>query len=287
MFYFIRVLKVDLISKAIAFLLLFLTSSYVHAQSSNEKSSISVSFGPAFPIGSYGNKEANGSSNGFAKPGPALNISFSHLIKKNWGLSLTAFGQRNNYDPKAMEDAFTSQKFDGMIVSSSTSPLPFPNPTPGPTTTYPNWKFEKDAWWIGGLMAGGYMQFPSRFSQDFLFTIKAQAGAVYVESPETKGVSITDTLIASFWQTDSHGIGFSYTLGAGAQYNLSKKLYLITNLDYLGTSKILFKDITNTSTIIKYPNNPGTTQISQMVMIGSGKQSIQSLNFMIGLGFTL
>jgi len=286
MFYFIRVLKVDL-SKAIAFLLLFLTSSYVHAQSSKEKSSISVSFGPAFPIGSYGNKEANGSSNGFAKPGPALNISFSHLIKKNWGLNLTAFGQRNNYDPKAMEDAFTSQKFDGLIVSSSTSPLPFPNPTPGPTTTYPNWKFEKEAWWIGGLMAGAYMQFPSRFSQDFLFTIKAQAGAVYVESPETKGVSTTDTVIASFTQSGSQAIGFSYSIGAGTHHKLSKKLYWITNLDFLGTNKILFKDITNISTVIKYPNNPGTTQASQMMMTGNGKQSIQSINFTVGLGFVL
>jgi len=248
-----------------------------------QKSSISLSIGPSFPIGSYGNKEINGSSSGFAKPGPALNISFSHLINKNWGLSLTAFGQRNNYDTEAMEDAFATQKFYSLMGFSSTI-YPPPNPT---YSIYPNWEFAKDEWWIGGLMAGAYMQFPSRFSQDFLFTIKAQVGAVYVESPETKGVSATDTLIAAFSQSGSHGIGFSYSIGAGTHHKLSKKLYWITNLDFLGTNKILFKDITNTTTVVKYPNSPGTTQISQMTMTGSGKQSIQSINFTVGLGFVL
>ena len=161
-------------------------------------------------------------------------------------------------------------------------------PPPNPTySIYPNWEFAKDKWWIGGLMAGAYMQFPSRFSQDFLFTLKAQVGAVYVESPETKGVSATDTLIAGFSQSGSHGIGFSYSIGAGTHHKLSKKLYWITNLDFLGTNKILFKDITNTTTVVKYPNSPGTTQISQMTMTGSGKQSIQSINFTVGLGFVL
>jgi len=274
---------INMTKKTFAVLLFIITCWSARAQVSNSSNGISISVGPAFPIGSYGNKEINGSSSGFAKPGTTLNISYSHLIKKNWGLSLTAFGQRNNYDTKAMEDAFANQKYYGLVVFSST--FPYPYPSPGPTTTYPNWKFEKDAWWIGGLMAGGYMQFPSRFSQDFLFTIKAQAGAVYVESPEAKGVSTTDTAIAGFSQSGSQGIGFSYSIGAGAKYNLSKKLYWIANLDFLGTNKILFEDITNTTTIVKYPNNPGMTTISQSVMTGSGKQSILSINFKVGLGF--
>ena len=249
-----------------------------------QKSSISLSFGPSFPIGSYGTKEIKSSSTGFAKTGTALNISFSHLVKQNWGLSLTAFGQRNNYDTKAMEDAFADPKFSGLLIFSNSIPIPNPNPS---YTTYPNWKFEKDSWWIGGLMAGGFMQFPSRFSQDFLFTIKAQVGAVYVESPETKGVSVTDTVIASFSQSGSQGMGFSYTLGAGAKYNLSKKLYWITNLDFLGTNKILFKDITNVTTVMKYPNNPGMGSVSQSAQTGNGKQNIQSLNFTVGLGIVL
>jgi hypothetical protein len=282
MFYFIRELKFNMNKKTIASLFFIIICLSAHAQVSNSSNSISLSLGPSFPVGSYGNKEINGSSNGFAKPGPALNISFSHLINKNWGLSLTAFGQRNNYDTKAMEDAFAKQAFYGPLVFSSYFPLPNPTPT---YTTYPNWKFEKNEWWIGGLMAGAYMQFPSKFSQDFLFTIKAQAGAVYVESPETKGVSTTDTVIAGFSQSGSHGIGFSYSIGAGAQYKLSKKLYWITNLDFLGTNKILFKDITNTLTVVKYPNNPGMTSVSQSVMTGNGKQSIQSINFTVGLGF--
>ena len=273
---------INMTKKTFAVLLFILTCWSARAQVSNSTNSISISVGPAFPIGSYGNKEIKSSSTGFAKTGPALNISFSHLIKENWGLSLTAFGQRNNYDTEAMADAFASQNFYGPLVFSSNFPPPNPTPT---YTTYPNWEFEKDEWWIGGLMAGGYMQFPSQFSQDFLFTIKAQAGAVYVESPETKGVSATDTLIASFSQSGSQAIGFSYSIGAGTHHKLSKKLYWITNLDFLGTNKILFKDITNISTVVKYPNNPGTTQISQMVMTGSGKQSIQSINFTVGLGF--
>ncbi len=280
MFYFIRVLKFNLISKAIPFLLLFLTSSYVYAQSSNEKSSISVSFGPAFPIGSYGNKEIKSSPTGFAKTGTALNISFSHFINKNWGLSLTAFGQRNNFDTKAMEDAFLNKKFYSIVAFSGPT---IPDPV---YTTYPNWKFAKDEWWIGGLMVGGFMQFPSRFSQNFLFTIKAQAGAVYVESPEAKGQSTTDTVIVNFSQSSSHGIGFSYTLGAGARYKLNKKMYWITNLDFLGTNKILFKGIPNTITFVRYLNNPNYPATVSGER-GNSKQSIQSINFTVGIGFVL
>lgn len=269
--------------KTIATLLFIISCCCARAQVSSSSNSISLSFGPAFPIGSYGNKELKSSATGFAKTGPALNISFSHLVNNNWGLCLSAFGQRNNYDTEAMEDAFANQKFYSLLGFSSTI-YPPPNPT---YSIYPNWEFTKDEWWIGGLMAGAFKQFPSKFSQDFLFTIRAQAGAVYVESPETKGVSETDTLIAAFSQSGSHGIGFSYSIGAGTHHKLSKKLYWTTNLDFLGTNKILFKDITNVSTVVKYPNNPGMTQASQMVMQGSGKQSIQSLNFTIGFGIIL
>ncbi len=273
---------IKMTKKTITVLIFILTCWSASAQISNSPNSISLSFGPAFPIGSYGNKELKSSSTGFAKTGTALNISFSHQINKTWGLSFTAFGQRNNYDTKAMEDAFSNKKLYHPIAYSGTYPPP--NPT---YSIYPNWEFTKDEWWIGGLMAGGFMQFPSRFSQDFQFTIKAQLGAVYVESPETKGVSSTDTGMASFSQNGSHGIGFSYTIGAGAQYKLSKKLYWITNLDFLGTNKMLFKDIVNTTTIINNPSNPVMGSFYQFGSNGSGKQSIQSINFTVGLGFIL
>jgi len=249
---------------------------------SQQKSSLTVSAGAAFPVGSFGDKEIKSSSSGFAKTGPALNISFLHLLNKNWGLSVTAYGQRNAYDTKALADAFASHKFYNQFVIGTSFPFPVPNPG---YYQYPNWKFNSDEWWIASVMAGGYAEFPSSFSPDILFTAKLQAGALYAQSPETKGTSETDTVIVTFYQTSSHGTGFAYSLGAGVKYNLNKKLFLTANLDFVGTNEFLFKDITSTSTTVKYPGNLGSGSISQAVTTGDAKQRVHSINFFIGLGF--
>ena len=251
---------------------------------SQHKSSLSLSAGPAFPIGSFGNKEIKSSSSGFAKTGPALNISFVHLLNKNWGLSITAYGQRHAYDTKALSAAFANEKFYDQFVFGGTFPLPIPNPG---YSQYPDWKFSKDEWWIAAVMAGGYAEFPSSISPAMKFMAKVQVGALYAQSPETKGKSETDTVIVTFGQTSSHGTGFAYSLGAGAKYNLNKKLFLMVNLDFIGSNEILFKDITNTTTIVKYPGNPGGSSISQSVITGNGKQRVQSINFFAGLGLHL
>jgi hypothetical protein len=246
----------------------------------------SIIFSPGFsiPVGSYGNKELRSSSSGFARLGPVAGLSYARQLSKTWGLVLTAYGQRNVQDPEALAKQFAKARFvNNTLVAWSQFTNPFPNPNAS-YSTYQNWKFEKNAWWIGGLLAGFTARYPASFNRKMFFVLKAQAGAVYVESPETKGVSTTDTAVVSFSQSSGIARGFAYALGAGIQYPVGKKFFLTANTDYLGTGSLLFKDISNTTTVAKNPGNPATATYSSTTMTGNAKQSIQSINVSVGIG---
>ena len=256
-------------------------SLFTFSQNKNAKQSLSIGIGPSFPLGDFGSKDLNDNGAGFAGIGQALNIDYFLPFSKNFGLIVSATGQRNPVNKKKLEESFNEFIF---------SPAHFDfggviGPVLVPVVKYEHWNFEKGTWWGGNVMAGIQMSSePDHYGVNFYSRV--QFGAQYVSMPEFQGKSETDTLIATYSQTTSHGIGFAYSFSAGMNYSLNNKTFLFANAGYTGTSKIKMEDINTTMVVAK---NPGTIggSISSSSRTGIGKQDFQTLNVTVGIGLRL
>jgi len=187
----------------------------------------------------------------------------------------------NPINTKTLETEFNDLRF-----SPSTIYFGIFGPTLLPTIKYEHWKFEKGSWWASNIMAG--IQLSTEPSKtDITFYTRILFGVAYLSMPEFKGESQTDTLIASFTQNGSDGFGFSYGFGAGINYSLNKKTFLLANLGWIGTANIKLKEITSTFVTVKNPGNPGNMVVTSQSTMGDGKQTLQALNVTFGIGLRL
>ena len=254
-----------------------------HAQSFKNKNYLDFSAGPSFPIGEYAETDITNSFSGFANTGQLLKISYTHVVNNNFGLSVALHGQRNPIDTKAFETSLSQTSFYyGPFIGST----PYPNPTQVPSHRYGNWKFEKSSWLFGSLLAGGHGQLHPQQSKKILFTAKAMLGPVYAHAPELNGKSTSDTAAATIKQSSSSAFGIAYIINGGIQLKLTSRTHLLVQAEYLGTNKILFKDIETTSTSTHYSNGFPISQSMQQSTV-NGKQKINSVNLNLGLGISL
>ena len=268
--------------KKILLLLLCVTVSHIlFCQNKKPEQSLSIGIGPSFPLGDFGNSELNNDGAGFAGIGQALNINYFLPFDKNFGLIISAAGQRNPLNRKKLEGSFNEAIFSAPFIVFG--PL---GPVVTPVVKYEHWNFEKDSWLSGSLMAGIQMSTEPN-TKGINFYSRLQFGALYISMPKFEGESKTDTLIASFTQTSSHGIGFAYGFSAGMNYSLNKKTFLFANAGWTGTSRIKLEEITTTLMTIKNPGNPGNMVVSSSSTTGDGKQEFQSLNVTFGIGLRL
>jgi hypothetical protein len=245
--------------------------------------SLGLSIGPSFPVGSFGDDEVNNSSSGLAKTGLLLEIGYTHPVSKYFSLAMMLHGQLNGLNTEALENTFSKTRINN-------TPFLFDGTTPPPPPTgtiYPNWKFSKSYWRTGSLLLGGQVQLPLG-SRGLYFIGKAMAGPTYVSSPKIEGSSITDTATAHVSQTSEHAVGLGYLIGGGVQYGVSKKLFITGRLDFFGTNKITFEDVTASVTTTKgNPSNPLGYTITQMQMTADAKQTISTVNLSVGIGLRL
>ncbi len=244
------------------------------------RGSISLSVGPALPVGDFAKKELDPTS-GFAKAGQSASLSYAHLLEKRFGFTVSLHAVRNPIDTKAMEKSFSELKVFQGLYSSST-PI---QPTQIPYATYPNWKIDKSSWLSAALLVGGYGVFPATQSERLAFTTKAMIGVMYIKSPELEAGSVTDTAIVHLEQGSRSAFGLAYLLSAGTKYNCTKKISLLVNLEFLGTSQIKFDDVKQTITIARMSTGTGGFFMQQTT--GTQKQAIGSLNLNVGIGLAL
>ena len=100
-------------------------------QAQISKWSVSVSIGPAFPLGKFGSKNINDSTASFAKTGFSLNVLTEYKLSRHLGLVLLVDGEENKVDNKAI----------GSQLEAAS-----------PNVTY---NVNMDKWKIGKIMAGG------------------------------------------------------------------------------------------------------------------------------------
>jgi hypothetical protein len=264
---------------------LILSISQGYTQSFKNNSYLDFTIGPSFPIGAYGQKDVSNNSSGVAKTGEFLKISYVHLLNKNFGLSVGIHAQRNPLDTKAFETSMSNQTFhEGVILTSTSSPTP--TPTQFPSYKYGNWKFDKNAWLFGSLSVGGYAQVSPKQSKNLVITAKAMVGAIYATSPTISGKSTSDTAMAQIKQSSASAFGLTYSVLGGLKFKLTNKIHLLTQVEYLGTSELLFKHIHTSFTTIHYVNGtPGSW--SNGKSLESGKQRIASINVNFGISVNL
>jgi hypothetical protein len=262
------------------FLLISLNS---FSQNNIDKGSFAVSIGPAFPVGAYAAKDLSKPSSGFAKIGQSASVTYDRLLEKHFGFSAALHLQRNPLNTKAFETIFSQTKiYQGFWAGSPNQP-----PPSLPYTIYPNWKFEKRSWFFGSLRLGAFAQFYPKGSSNIVFITKAMIGVIYAASPRLVGNSITDTATAHIEQSKSSAFGFTYSVSGGIKYNLHKRVFLLTNLEFMGTNNIRFRDVK--VSIITFKGSPGSPDYSgqQSLTTTDGKQVISSLNINIGIGLRL
>ena len=263
-----------------AFCLLFISNCF--AQSNKDNGTVSLSAGASMPVGSYAGKNITDPGAGFASLGESFNISYAHLLKHRFGLTAVLFGQRNPVNTKALDSDLSQQQFSTGPISSSSG-----QPPPQPTfVTYPNWNFEKKAWLSGSLLLGGYADLPLSTS-GLSFTPRVLIGIAYTSSPALSGSSLTDTSLITIQQSSGKAFAFAFLIGGGIKYNINQRICFLSGLDLFGTSKIRFKNINETVTILQGSLNLGNTVIQQASFTADEKQTITSLNLTIGIGLRL
>jgi len=253
------------------------------SQNKNAKQSLSIGIGPSFPLGDFGSNDLSDNGAGFAGIGQALNINYHLPFSKNFGLIVSASGQRNPVKTNKLEEAFNDAIFGSPFIYFGGG---VSSPVVMPVVKYEHWNFEKNTWLSANVMAGIQMSTePDNSKIDFYS--RMQFGAQYVSMPKFEGKSETDTLIATFTQTSSHGIGFAYSFSGGMNYSMNKKTFLFVNAGWTGTTKIKLEDIQSTFMTVKNPGSLGGMQVSSSTVMGTGKQDFQSLNITFGIGLRL
>ena len=260
--------------------ILFLIILNSYSQKENSKSDISISFGPSFPLGAFANKDIYSNTSGVAKIGEAVNISYTYLVDKHFGIAASLLGQRNTINTKSFEDAFSIHKFYDAFYTGTIADPPG-NPS---YSTYPNWHFDQKSWKSASLMVGGYCEFPLQPSGKISFTGKVMAGVVYAKSPGLYGSSITDTAKATITQSSNHAYGFEWLVSGGIKYPLTKKISLRSSVDYAGTNNISFHNIKTTFfTVHNY--STAMAYASENYSEGGGKQNMSTVHLNFGIGF--
>lgn len=199
--------------KKVIFSLVALLTISSQSYAQDKKGYIGISIGPSIPTGDLASKDADNEAAGWANTGAIFDISFAYKLGEgNFGITALLRVQANPTDNQALVDEIANQ-----------------NPDPGI-----NWTIESDGWGIGGFMFGGFGSFP--ISEKASFDTRAMIGFLSASSPEITVTGTGPGGTAWIKQGSTTAASFAYLIGAGFKFDIGSKLYLLTNLDYLGSN---------------------------------------------------
>lgn len=177
------------------------------SQAQDHKGYIGVTFGPSIPMGDYSSKNFNNDDAGFALTGFYIDFNFNYKLGGgNFGLAAMLRANSNDIDIYTLsEEIFNADRSL-------------------------NWKFETSNYSVTSFMFGGFGAFPINEKIDFV--PKALIGFASANSPYYKITASDKNNSAWIKQESGSGTAFTYLLGAGFNFDIGKKLILLTNLDY-------------------------------------------------------
>lgn len=242
------------------------------AFSQTENNLLSISAGPSVALGNFSKSSPRDENAGLAQTGGYVQVNFEHRFISSIGATATVFGQLNPVNTRSLEQYYNEQYY-GAPISSFVDRY------------FQNWQFDKKNWHSYGVLAGAVTEWP--VMTKLHVKLKAQAGIVFVKSPELNGKSYSTDNDASFLLTKGKGNGFAYALSGGIKHQYNKKISLLFDVQYFGSSKIKLGVLTQTFTGVIRKNGPGMTQIWQLRFSETGSQTISTLTPVLGIGITL
>lgn len=246
-------------------LLLFIGTMYIAAgfSQTKEKGFFSVSLGPAFPTSKFASNNVSDSLAGLAKTGAAISISYSKMFSRYIGIAVQLQAQRNPVNTTTLKKYFED------------------------LTGYTNWNFDKAGWLYGGVMVGPESQMAIGKANKLQFVARIMAGIAYAQLPGISGQSKTANAAGYVEQDNKTATGFILNTMAGLNYSTSNTVFLTAAFSYTGTNKINYKQVKTTVTTTQGTPGSGEYAIQQSFRTVDGKQSISSVNVLLGIGFRL
>lgn len=238
------------------FLILFVSNSTT-AQDTTRKAYIAIHLGTNFSIGDFGSTAISNSSAGYAKNGHLLDITFGYKTHPHLGFTVVWRGQVNYMDV----GAYAQNMADYIAVG---------NP-PGSVAV----SVKSSAYTLGGIMAGVYGSY--LLSPMVHFEPRVLLGFSSAKLPSmTTETYYMGNIMTTFIQEEANTSTFSYIIGAGLSIDLSKRSYLLLNMDYYA-AKAKWEDVK----VIGIGHVTQTTEIRQYTIT----QDFGTINLLAGLGY--
>jgi hypothetical protein len=247
--------------KIFLLLLSFILCNTVMNAQAKEKNSLSLSIGPAFAMSKFASTDAVDPLAGLAKTGFAASLSWSKMLSAYIGIAAQLQGQRNAVNTTTLKKYFED------------------------ATGYANWNFDKTGWSYGALMAGPESRMALDKADKLQFIARIMAGIIYAKSPGMSGQSRSANTAGYVAQDKKTATSFILNTMVGLNYSTSNNLFLSAAISYNGTNKMTYKQVTTTVTTTQGTPASATYAIQQYSNTVDGKQSISSVNLLLGIGF--
>ena len=198
--------------------LIILTTS-LHAQERNyqinpNKFGIEINGGPSIPYGDFGSKDAYNASAGFAKLGYKIDANVSYHLIDVIDVYAMGFYNSNGTNLENFEIALKN-KYGG------------------------TWSAGSRTWNIYGGFIGFEFSYP--IYRKISLGFRAYSGLLNSKAPELTIINGNDF----YRQDEKSASSFAYIISLNGKYHLTKGLFWITSLDFLG-GNASFKDVKTT-----------------------------------------
>ena len=230
-------------------LLVLLISTSVLAQNKYNsyetpgKFGVEVTIGPSFPYGDFGRKDPYNESSGFAIVGYKAGANLSYHLIDVVDINLMGIYNSNGTNMSELENLLAS-KYGGA------------------------WTAESRTWSTYGGFLGFGLSYP--YTKKLSVGFRAYSGILNSKAPEVK-ISSGNSY---YKQDEKTASSFSYIISINGKYQLTRNLYWITALEFMGSSAN-FQDVT--TTIVSGETNKVTT--------GSFSQDMRT--FLVNTGLKL
>ena len=210
------------------FLILLAVSLSINGFAQYNKNKISLSFGPSYTSGNFGDQSITNTRAGFANTGINYYLFYCYNFTRNYSVGLKVFGNSNKYNTDPFIDRLNY------------------------TTGY-QWTTETSRWSTKGLLLGIAAHIPQ--SKKFVIDIRCLGGYLFLKSP---GYTLSNTGLTNDWYkidgASSKALG--YDIGTGFSYYIKSYLDILFNADYIGAN-FLFADLVNSdaSGLVNHTHN--------------------------------
>lgn len=182
---------------------------YFSSFSQDRKSSLSIAFGPSFPIGDFADRNSSNEKAGLAKTGAFVDLGYQYAMTKNFGLAAALKGSIYGVDMSSYQM---------------------------PTGVGASMQVETTTWKTGAILAGVYQEFPISPNGKLSLGFRELIGVQFTRSPEVKiNITVPGMGVLNGDQQPANATSFAYALAGGLKYQFNPGLGLKLFADYSGT----------------------------------------------------